>query len=712
MDVFKKKLLNEFVWWQQSVQFVIPVYQRNYVWWKENVEQLLLDIKKMIPTLDDPNKYHFCWSIVMIQSKNLWFFSQYTIIDWQQRLTTIFLILQALKKIFPEQSVVITDTYLMNKHAQQVVWLWITGDSKFRLKPLVSDDNVYVKIANEEELWEEDKKSNVYKAYKIIYDELMNRKNKDFIDFSKILLAIDKLEIVLIQLSNNENPQQVFESINSTWVTLKQSDLIRNFVLMNKDDAFQTMVYEDYWKLIEFKYVKTDNLKEFFRFYISIKKTNTIPDKRVYDEFVKYYTSQLSNWIQEIEILKEILEYSKFYYYITNNSSELWNVKIEQALVRFREIKSNMPILVLMEALKLFNDEKISDDDLIDTINLFTNYIMRRGICNERSNQISSHFWWMLWSIYKNFNWWDLSFYDSSVKYFYEKRMTWAHIPTDENIKEHFLNDNEYSNWYTKLALEKIENNQNNLPIWSLNIEHVMPQTSNDYWKSKINEWSVYDDVVNKIGNLTLVSERDNSKMSNKDFDSKKKVLQKTNHVNLNVRILREDEWNENIINKRSLELVEQFNEIYPFPNMDKFGSVWEDTISLPWTFPLDFDLDVIWLEITGLSYDWQLYPLKYRKQLLPTVAKILYDLDEQKFREIVKDNIIHKSTYNSDKSDRAPILADESNKNELVVATKIDDTDYYVEWVLNARVCKEYTRQLTEQFWITDLFTIDLATS
>ena len=143
MEVFKEKLLNEFIW-KQSVQFVIPVYQRNYVWWKENVDQLLADIKRMVSTIDDPNKYHFCWSIVMILSKNLWFFNQYTIIDWQQRITTIFLMLQALKKIFPEQKDIITDWYLMNKHVWGIV-AWVTLDSKFRLKPLVSDDNVYIK---------------------------------------------------------------------------------------------------------------------------------------------------------------------------------------------------------------------------------------------------------------------------------------------------------------------------------------------------------------------------------------------------------------------------------------------------------------------------------------------------------------------------------------------------------------------------------------
>lgn len=240
MEVGKKSILNGFIGGNNSTQFVIPIYQRNYVWGKDNVNQLLKDIEKMIPYIDDENRFHFFGSIVYIDTIHKGSFNEWTIIDGQQRLTTIFLLLQAMKVVYVESNKIISKKYLLND--EDIVNSKDEYD-RYRLKPLVSDDNVYLKISNDNliGLSNEEKNSNIYKVYNIIKTRLMDWKNK--YDIETILNALDKFKVVWIQLAKSEDPQQVFESINSTGVNLTAADLIRNFVLMNKSDNKQTKIY-------------------------------------------------------------------------------------------------------------------------------------------------------------------------------------------------------------------------------------------------------------------------------------------------------------------------------------------------------------------------------------------------------------------------------------------------------------------------------------
>ena len=411
MEVGKKSILNQFIGGNNSTQFVIPIYQRNYVWEKKNVEQLLFDIEKMIPLINNEEEFHFFGSIVYIDTLHKGSFNEWTIIDGQQRLTTIFLLLQALKNVYPDSYKIISKKYLLNDEDI------INTDNeldRYRLKPLVSDDNVYIKIANNniENMSIEEKTSNVYKAYVTIKNQLSNWKDK--YDVDTILSALDKFRIVWIQLEKNENPQQVFESINSTGVNLTAADLIRNFVLMNKDDETQTNLYKNYWKNIEFNYVETKNLKEFFRNYVSIKEKDTIADREVYERFKNEYI-KLNKDIDEETILNNIMDYSKYYYYIKNKFDN--DNEIESALQDYRNSKSNMPNIVLMETMNLyFKENRISKIDLINTINLLTSYNVRRNIAGEESKSISNMFGNLLGRILMYFNEDIMNYYDCVVR--------------------------------------------------------------------------------------------------------------------------------------------------------------------------------------------------------------------------------------------------------------------------------------------------------
>ena len=569
MEVGKKKVLNGFIGGNNSTQFVIPIYQRNYVWEKKNVLQLMSDIEKMIPYYnnEDENIFHFFGSIVYIDTLHKGSFSEWTVIDGQQRLTTIFLILQALKQIYSENEKIISKKYLLND--EDIINSNEEMD-RYRLKPLVSDDNVYKLIQDNklEKLTDADQNSNVLKAYNVIKKELAIWKDK--YSFEQIIGAIDKFKIVWIQLDKKEDPQQVFESINSTGVNLTAADLIRNFVLMNKDNETQTRIYEDYWSPIEFEYVETKNLKEFFRFYVSIKERNTIPEKEVYDRFKLKYDELLKENAEE-DILSEILDYAKYYYYICKDISKLPDsANVELALKDYRNAKTNMPNIILMETMNLYYKEKsISEEDMINTIKLLTTYIVRRNIAGLDTKSISNIFGSMLGKILKKYNDGE-NYYSAVMKTFViETRLTNQYMPNDKTIKDEFNKSNLYSREATAFVLKKIENNESRIPYSQLNIEHVMPQKDTKYWIKCINEGSTYEEVVNRIGNLTLVDSKDNSSMKNTDFKNKKDILNKSSHIKMNVNILNKEVWNEEEINKRSAKLANEFIKIFPYPEFE-----------------------------------------------------------------------------------------------------------------------------------------------
>ena len=567
MEVGKKKILNGFIGGNNSTQFVIPIYQRNYVWEKKNILQLLKDIENMIPYYDndDESIFHFFGSIVYIDTLHKGSFSEWTIIDGQQRLTTIFLILQALKHIYYEYEKVITKKYLLNDGD-----IINTNDEmdRYRLKPLVSDDNVYKLISDNklERLTNSEQNSNVLKAYNIIKKELEKWKTK--YTFEEIIGAIDKFKVVWIQLDKKEDPQQVFESINSTGDNLSAAELIRNFVLMNKDNSIQTHIYNEYWSPIEFDYVGTKKLKEFFRFYISIKEQITIPEREVYEKFKLQYEKLLTEQNEE-EILNEILNYAKYYYYISRDASGSNNQILEETLKDYRNAKSNMPHIVIMETMNLyFNKQAIGESDLLNTIKLLTTYIVRRNICGKDTKSISNIFGSMLGKVLKKFEEGE-NYYNSVLKAFVvDTRLTNQSMPTDKTVEEEFNKSNLYSRESTTFVLKKIENNESRIPYSNLNVEHVMPQTETKYWSKYVNENSIYEEVVNHIGNLTLVDSKDNSSMSNRNFESKKQVLNKSRHIKMNEDILNKENWNEDEILKRSDALAKEFIKIFPYPNI------------------------------------------------------------------------------------------------------------------------------------------------
>lgn len=252
-----------------GVQFVIPAYQRNYTWTaSREVKQLLDDIKAVLR--GERNK-HFIGIIIYLERSLDFSRRERSVIDGQQRLTTLFLSLYAVKELMLERG--------MKEEAKRLEMQYLINPfdetSKYKLKPLVNDDMVYQQIVNRDFSDIEDKKSNVWLNFEYIKNEIKSLSER--FSLNDVLLAMNRLYLVCVPISNDDYPQKIFESINATGAKLTASDLIRNFMLMPIKSVKQDEYYNKYWKELE-KLISTDSkkLESFFRFFLIAKRQSTV----------------------------------------------------------------------------------------------------------------------------------------------------------------------------------------------------------------------------------------------------------------------------------------------------------------------------------------------------------------------------------------------------------------------------------------------------
>ena len=556
MKADAKKLLNEFIASTQGVQYVIPVYQRNYTWRKKHVNKLIQDINDL---LTGKTQSHFIGSIVYVITSEVFNQREWSIVDGQQRLTTIFLLLYAIRDILEkrgdtQKAKALRSQYLENVNAE--------GDYKLRLKPLVNNDFEFKKIVDKD-VDHLDKSSLIFQNYNLLFKQVETWL-KDY-SIEDIIKAVDKLYVVYIQLDKDDNAQQIFESINSTGETLKASDLIRNYILMNKTDQAQTKYFTNYWKVIE-NNLENDasKLEEFFRFYVTIKNYDLVNKNDLYEKFIELWNREVINQTEEI-VLNEIVAYSKCFnqLYLKGTVSGA-----EKAISILKKIKSNMPAPLLMELLMWYNNELISVDQLSTCINLVNSYLIRRHMCNLDTSSITRLFPTILKSVVNTCNG-KFNKLEDVLKFYLvnNNKNKSSYMPTDAELSDYLSKKNAYILSHTRTFFEvfemesPIETNFKNLTV-----EHVMPQTPTNYWLNCCGvKPDQYENLVNLIGNLTLADKGTNSKIGNQDFNTKKKELERVGKINLSKDILDKKEWTKKEINDRTSDLINKFIKIFPY---------------------------------------------------------------------------------------------------------------------------------------------------
>jgi hypothetical protein len=559
MEVGKMSLFEDFIKGASGSQFVIPVYQRKYTWKKnKDVKQLLDDIKAI---LYKERERHFIGTIVYSIIKTQYIVRERSIVDGQQRLITMFLIAYALREIAASGNRPDLVQYLSNYYLENI----IESGKEYRMRTSVSDDNAFEYIAKgkQNEFLSNDD-STVMVNYRYIKSEMQMLVQSHGIE--AVLNAVRQIYIVWIQLGDNDDAQQIFESINSRGEPLSAADLIRNFILMNRPNTEQEKIYNDYWLNLERIFPDSKKMAEFFRFYLATKQFVLITEKELYPEFKKHWKTQLIDF-EYYTILEDILNFANHFkrLYLEKSSD-----RVGVALVDYRKMQSYMPAPFAMQILEYLRVGKINEQQTGDILQLLNTYLVRRYIAGQDTSAISRFFPSYLKNVDTAFN------KNPSDKLL---DICIYYIVNDTRVKSSFMPDNTQVLSYLRTAnayvlsnirwiLEKLETIDNPIGIdmSNLSIEHIMPQTSNAYWDNiaKLPP-DEYEAVVNRLGNLTLAAVPDNSKMSNNDFDSKKAVLQKTAHLKLNAEILSKSQWTVEEIEHRTARLSNRILEMFPY---------------------------------------------------------------------------------------------------------------------------------------------------
>lgn len=621
MHADKLWLLNDFIG-SNKVQYKIPVYQRNYDWSEDNCNRLLDDIRNIVDTGDK----HFIGTIVyMAEDGKDYDLKKRLVIDGQQRLTTMMLLLKALEDIartiddrYYEE---IKTTYLENSFCDET--------NKLKLKPIKEDNVQFVALMNDR-LDELDKKSHIYLNYM-----LCKKRLKKWIDegvsIANILKSLAKLEMVFIQLEKDkDDPQLIFESINSTGVDLSNADLIRNFLLMNAPN--QEELFENYWLYIE-KNLKlgTDysNLNQFFLQYVVYKTNKTVVEGKLYEQFVKLFKAERFNSEQCLSELKYFADIFKNFVYETDD----YTPKIRKSLQSLRMLKQTTCYPFLMH---VFNDYKqgiISIEVLEQVVEFIFAYLLRRIVCNVASNSLRGFFTALYGRIFKVKE--NKQKYYAAINKFIFTINSRDAMPSAQEFKHELKNSNIYRKLdLCKFILLDIENGdtKEKLSADELTIEHIMPQTLSREWRY-ISE-TEHNEFVHTLGNLSITGY--NSEMSNKNFKEKKQIIKKhSKAVILNSDILDKDEWNIECIKARSERLAAIIAKRYAIMPVKDDMLEFEYVV----TISLDQYREVTGRKLVNFHFDNAIYQQKYWGLMLVDVLQILYDIDAGKLEFVAKNN-------------------------------------------------------------------------
>ena len=528
-------------------QFSIPIYQRAYNWNLKQCKRMFDDILKIGK---DNKGSHFMGSIAYVGSVEHASveITQYQIIDGQQRLTTLMLLLAAMKNFLDETKRNVTsqkiDSLLFNKDSENT-------EEYYKLVLTDNDDEIFKSILKNGEI---KYSSNIATNFKFFKQQFLN--NIEILD--EVWNGIHNLNIVSIVIDKNggDKPQEIFEGLNSTGLDLSITDLIRNYVLMGHNTKTQKQIYKDFWRPMEELFTeKDDDFDEFIRNYLMVQKKLSISKKNTYDEF-KEYIKDLDMTIE----IKNIHKYSKYYAMIIYKNNEF--VKLEKYIANIRDQGTNVAHSLLLKVLVDHADEKISFNDVVSILSLVDSYLVRGFVCGTLSKGANKRFPELLNKIIET------DYVKSIEKTIMINRSLARKFPRDSTFREKLERMPLYTSKtlcsYILLRLEH-EGNNEIVKSESLQIEHIMPQTLTEEWKHYLgNTWEeTYEKFLHTIGNLTLTGH--NQKISNSVFAKKKKEYEKS-HLKITKSICNYDDWNRASIKERTENLIGDSIKIWKCP--------------------------------------------------------------------------------------------------------------------------------------------------
>ncbi|GAA9900151.1 DUF262 and DUF1524 domain-containing protein [Helicobacter pylori] len=563
MDAEATTLL-EFFKQTQTNQFVIPIYQRLYSWKKEQCKQLWDDIIKIGG--NDKMNGHFIGSILYAGVDDT-HSSPLLIIDGQQRLTTITLLLIALKDHLNDEvkRKEIENHYLINSDKD--------GDKRFRLILSESDKDTLLSLIDKDRRKPSEPSLKIVENFKLFEEWISKNANK----LETIFKGLDKLMIVEIALDKEkDDPQLIFESMNSKGIELTQTDLIRNYIVMETEIKKQEGFYNKYWRAMEENFKQDKKLFDrFVRHYLTIK-TREIPNiKKVYVA-LKNYRQKEGIGIEDL--LKDLQKYCGYFCRIVFKKEDDKDLNIvfkkeddkdlNKALSFLVDLEMDVIYPLLLELYSDYSDGVLSQQDFIPIIALIESYICRRAVCGLGTNSLNKVFPSFAKHIQKDE-------YFKSLKAHFGSLTEKQRFPNNDEFKDCFITIDFYKFQKREYFFERLENYFNTkepVNTRECTIEHIMPQKLNEEWRKDLGQdyERIHAQYLHTIGNLTLTGY--NSEYSNKSFKEKRDMEKgfKQSRLMLN-ESLKEDlkSFGEKEIKKRANDLADWALKIWTYPKLD-----------------------------------------------------------------------------------------------------------------------------------------------
>ena len=547
-----------------TTQFIIPVFQRDYSWTEAECEQLWRDILEIAS--DGTDRRHFLGSVVYISTgDSVASFTRWLLIDGQQRVTTLTLLLAAIRDYIvktgwsgPQYGPTAKriEAYFLKNVEEE-------GDRRPKLVLRRHDQATLQAILDGNEL-----PNNLSERIRDNYEWFRDKLNE--VDPEMLYRGIDRLSVVEVTLDRGrDDPQLIFESLNSTGMDLSQSDLIRNFILMRLPEAEQTRLYETYWSKIEGLFRGSERTFDVFvRDYLALRSNATKQEKadKIYFAFRRAYGSIGTEPKRLDEILENLLRFSRYHavFSLGVNSPETLRVP----LARLRH-QVDVPAILIMRLYECHDVHKtLGLDAFANAIKLIESYVFRRAICGEQTRGY--------WQVFANLSYQiDPDHALESLAVGLARLRETYRFPNDNEFCQ-ALNDRDvYGKRVCFELLDRLENDGSRefTDTSNYSIEHIMPQNDNlsAEWRDMLGvDWAtVQRQWLHRIGNLTLTGY--NSKYSDRPFAEKKTISGgfEESSVRLNKYVREQEEWTPVQMKARGELLARRALSIWPRLEVD-----------------------------------------------------------------------------------------------------------------------------------------------
>ena len=549
---------------QKSTQFIIPIYQRTYSWTEKQCRQLWDDILRAGSS--DTIAVHFIGSIVYIEQglSQVSHRAPLLVIDGQQRLTTVSLLIEALARVLGDKepvegfSAAKLRHYYLTNHLEN-------GDNFFKLL-LTQTDNTSLKAVIKNSEKPQEPSLRITQNFELFTEWLNGLKG----DLYPVCQGLAKLMVVDIALARDQdNPQLIFESMNSTGKELSQADLIRNYILMGLEPTLQTRLYEDYWRPMEVEFGQEayDTLFDgFMRHYLTVRTGDIPREREVYEAFKGY---ALTTPVQQTGIealVKEVRTFARYFCALALGKEKEPTLKL--AFHDLRELKVDVSYPFLLELYSDYDNGLLSTDDFEAAVRLVESYVFRRAVCAIPTNSLNKTFATFGKALKKDR-------YLESISAHFLLLPSYRRFPKDEEFHRDLQTRDLYNFRSRSYWLRRLENHgrKERVPMDEYTIEHILPQNPelSAAWREALGEeWQrVQQQWLHTLGNLTLTGY--NSEYSDRPFVEKRDRDGgfKQSPLKMNAGLGEVEIWNEAAIQKRATSLATQAVKVWQAPIVD-----------------------------------------------------------------------------------------------------------------------------------------------